>query len=58
MYKRREQFKLTLERSWAETNYIVFRVSVLEENRAKLIEQRLKLTKNKSRYYRLIFKEL
>lgn len=58
MHKRREQFKLTLERSWAETNYIVFGVSVLEQNRAKLIEQRFELTKNKPRYYRLMFKEL
>lgn len=46
MHKRREQFKLTLERSWTETNYIVFGVSVLEQNRAKLIELRFELTKN------------
>lgn len=56
--QRREHFKLTLERSLAETTYIVFSVSVLEQNRAKLIEQGFKLTKNKSRYYRLTFKEL
>ena len=45
MYKRREHFKLTLERSLAGTNFIVFSIPVLEQNRAKLIEHAFESTK-------------
>lgn len=45
MYGRREHLKLTLERSLAQINSIVFSVSIQEQNRAKLIEQGFEPTK-------------